>query len=84
MGMLSWIDINMGMLSWLFSKQMIQEKQYNVVLYHDQGHDITLEEMTEKNLKFIRNNLGKDIIYMQGNTFVNLNKFSIGVISLKK
>lgn len=56
-------------------------KKHKVILYHDTGTDVTLEDVTEESLRYIRNNLGRDVIYAQDDTYINLGKFAIAIIN---
>ena len=57
-----------------------QPKRHDIKLFHDTGSDILLPGVSEKNLKFICNNLGRDVIYVQDKITVNLGKFSIAMV----
>jgi len=65
------------------TKNIQEDIKYDVLLYHDNGHDVTLNNVDEKSLKFIRNNLGNNVIYSQKNISVNLSKFSIAQVDSK-
>lgn len=58
---------------------------YRVLLHHDSGgQEVNLDNVSERNLEFIKENLGRDIIYVQGcEIYINLRRFSIAEVSLK-
>jgi hypothetical protein len=54
----------------------MERRVYEVKLLHDFGHDIVLPNVSEENLRFIQENIGRDLIYTQELMGVNLRSFS--------
>ena len=69
-----------------FTKQKSRAEPtfYNVVLHHDNGHELTLQNVSSESVGFIRENLGRDILYSQKDIVVNLSKFSIAQMDNNK
>lgn len=61
---------------WNRQKLRLELSRYKVTLLHDTGHQVIISNISEKNLIFIRQNIGKDVIYAQDDVYINLNKFS--------
>lgn len=62
----------------------IERQVYVVQLLHDYGHDVELPNVSEENLRFIRENLGRDQIYLQEAVTVNLRSFSFAKHKVQK
>ena len=66
-----------------FTKSIKEEIRQDIILIHDNGHDVTLDGVTKKNWEFIKSRLGHNVIYSQENICVNLSRFSIAQIKNK-
>ena len=61
----------------------LEHTRSTITLLHDTGHEVIISNITEKNLEFIRENIGRDVIYAQDDVYINLNKFSYATIKNK-
>lgn len=61
----------------------MEHKTYTVRLMHDFGHEMEINNVSEDSLRFIRNNLGRDEIYVQDTICINLKSYSWANIQTK-
>jgi hypothetical protein len=62
---------------------MMEQKTYILRFMHDFGHEMELKDVSEDSLNFIRENLGRDEIYVQDRVFINLKSYSWVTVETK-
>jgi hypothetical protein len=75
----------MRLFDWLRRKKPRiehRDEEYMIRLHHDNGSTVEIH-VSERMLKFIRNNLGRDEIYVQGKLAVNLRHYALLLVDPK-
>jgi hypothetical protein len=74
----------MKLFGWLRRRNPPQVEQipkaYKVILHHRTGGSLELENVSLPMITFIRNNIGRDEIYVQENIVINLRDYSMAQI----